>query len=125
MATEVTLTKADGTELQADVKHIATQVNAELDIPWIPEGTEQIWIEWGIGKIITLVPPDLLSVLVDAADGLTPEEIAKHTDTLVELANQVIDLPYVPEVVEASLIRPVVSGLFSFLVQGKALSLQP
>lgn len=101
-----------------DLKHIATQINAHLDIPWVPEAVEQYWIEWMIDKVISVVPGDLLLLMADAADGLTADEIAKWEVPLTDAANELIDLPYFPESVEAALIRPIVRQLLQFAATG-------
>lgn len=109
--------------LTSNLPHIASQLNATLDVPWIPEAVEQKWIEWILGKIASIIPEKVIEAVVNAADGLTPEEIADLENTLVPLANKVIDLPMIPESVEESLIRPVVKALLSFAVQGQSLTL--
>lgn len=104
-----------------DIKHIATQINVELDIPWVPESMEQAWIEWCIAKILTVVPAQVVQFLADASDGLSAEEITKYETEITDAANALIDIPMLPEVVEASLIRPVVNQLLQFATQGKFL----
>lgn len=104
-----------------DIKHIATQINVELDIPWVPESMEQAWIEWCIAKILTVVPAQVVQFLADASDGLSAEEITKYEAEITDAANALIDIPMLPEVVEASLIRPVVNQLLQFATQGKFL----
>lgn len=104
-----------------DIKHIATQINVELDIPWVPESMEQAWIEWCIAKILTVVPAQVVQFLADASDGLSAEEITKYETEITDAANALIDIPMLPEVVEASLIRPVVHQLLQFATQGKFL----
>ena len=106
-----------------DIVHIAAQLNAEFDIPAIPENVEQVWLEWIVGKIAQVLPPELITLLTDAADGLTDEEITEHTETLTKLANQIIDIPLLTESIEASLIRPVVKQLLSYAKTGRALTL--
>lgn len=106
-----------------DVEHVAAQLNAQFDLPFIPESVEQAWLEFLVGKIVQVISGDLVQVLVDAANGLTPEEIEADTETLTRLGNQIIDIPVLTENMEASLIRPVVKQLLSYAVAGKALTL--
>lgn len=106
-----------------DVVHVASQLNAQFDVLWIPESVEQIWLEWLVGKIVQVLPPELISLLTDASDGLTEEEIAAHTEELTTLANGIIDIPVLAESIEASLIRPVVKQLLSYAKTGQALTL--
>lgn len=106
-----------------DLKHIATQVNAQLDIPWVPEAMEQIWIEWGIGKILGVIPSSIISMLADATDGLTADEISKYETIITDLANGIIDIPVLPETIEFTLIRPIVRQLLQFAAVGNSMSL--
>lgn len=108
-----------------DITHLATQLNAALDIPWVPEAFEQKWIEWTLAKIVTVIPEEVVACIVDAADGLTESEIAKYEVLITDLANKLVDLPILTESMEAALIRPVVHQLLFFAVKGKALTLAP
>lgn len=106
---------------ELDLKHIATQINAELNVPWVPETMEQTWIEWTIGKILAVVPGPIVKFLADASDGLSDEEIAKYEVSITEAANALIDVPYAPEMIEAALIKPIVHQLLQFAKSGKFL----
>lgn len=106
---------------ELDLKHISTQINVELNIPWVPEAMEQAWIEWAIAKILAVVPGPVVKFLSDASDGLSDEEIAKYEVTITEAANALIDIPYAPEVIEAALIKPIVHQLLQFATSGKFL----
>lgn len=108
-----------------DITHLAAQLNAALDIPWVPEAFEQKWIEWTLAKIVTVIPEEVVACIVDAADGLTESEVAKYEVLITDLANKLVDLPMLTESMEAAIIRPVVNQLLSFAVKGKALTLAP
>jgi hypothetical protein len=107
----------------ADITHLATQLNATLDIPWVPESFEQKWIEWVLAKAISVIPAEVVECIVGAADGLTESEIAEYEVTITNLVNKLVDLPVLSESMEAAIIRPVVNQLLSFAVKGKALTL--
>jgi hypothetical protein len=109
----------------ADIQHLAAQLNATFDVPFIPEHVEQIWIEWVLAKVLTVIPADIVRFVVDASDGLTEAEIAKYEVSLTSLVNSIIDLPVLTESMEAAIIRPIVNQLLSFAVKGKALTLAP
>lgn len=112
------------TQLAAtDITYLATQLNASLDIPWVPEAFEQKWIEWVLAKAITVIPEEVVACIVDAADGLTEVEIADYEVLITDLVNKLVDLPVLSESMEYALIRPVVNQLLSFAVKGKALTL--
>jgi len=106
-----------------DVKSLATQLNAHIDVPFVPEAFEQLWIEWILGKAIGVIPAELVKFLVDASDGLTDEEITYYEDLLTQLVNSIIDIPLLSEDMEEKLIRPVIHQLVQFAMTGKALTL--
>lgn len=105
-----------------DIKHISNQINAEFAIPLVPEGMEQIWIEWCLAKVLSVVPTDIVRFLADAADGLSEAEIAHYELVITDAANAIIDVPYTPEAIEAALIRPVVNQLLAFAAKGVAIT---
>lgn len=105
-----------------DIKHISNQINAEFDLPFVPEGMEQIWIEWCMAKVLSVVPSGVIKFLADASDGLSEEEIAAYEVSITDAANLIIDVPYAPESVEALLIRPVVNQLLAFAAKGMAIT---
>lgn len=102
-------------------KKAAAGFNKELDVPFIPEGQELVWIEWAILRIAPIVPQSLRQLAIDASDGIQLNEIQRLEDTLVAYANEKIDIPYTPEFVEERFIRPVVSAVVSALATGVAL----
>lgn len=106
-----------------DVVHVAAQLNSQFDLPFIPESVEQAWLEWLVGKLMQVISPDLLDIIADAADGLSPEEIDQATIKLTKLVNNKIDIPVLTESMEARLIEPVVRQVLGYAVEGKALTL--
>ena len=106
-----------------DIEHVAGQLNAQFDLPWIPENVEQAWLEWLVGKLMGVISPDLLDIIADAADGLSPEEIDQAAIKLTKLVNDKIDIPVLTESMEARLIEPVVRQVLGYAVEGKALTL--
>jgi len=105
-----------------NITHLANQLNAEFDLPWVPEGVEQVWIEWVLTKIVSIIPLGIVEMLVSAADGLNPAEAKAAEDRITALANKLIDIPALPENLEEALIRPVVRQLLTFATRGRALS---
>lgn len=106
-----------------DIVQLASQLNVELNLPYIPESVEQKWIEWILTRVVKVVPSDLVAILVDAADGLDTEERKAAENKLVALANRLIDIPVLPEPVEESLIRPIVRQLLTYATEGRALTM--
>ena len=110
---------------EADIQHLAAQLNLTFDLPFIPEVVEQKWLEWVLAKAIVVIPAEIVRFIIDAADGLSEPEIAQYEVVLTNLVNQIIDLPMLTESMEAAIIGPVVNQLLSFAVKGKALTLAP
>ena len=106
---------------EADIKSLATQLNAHIDVPFIPEAAEQVYIEFVLGKAVGVIPAELVIFLIDASDGLTAEEIQHYEDLITTAVNKIIDIPIVSENMEESLIRPVVHQLVQFALSGVAL----
>ena len=109
--------------MAVDITALATELNATLDLPWVPESVEQKWIEWVLARVVTVVPEKIVVFLANAADGLSLEEIALAEDEITKLANKLIDIPMIPEGIEEGLIRPVVRQLLTFAQTGKSLTL--
>lgn len=108
---------------EADVKDLATQLNAHIDVPFIPEVAEQVYIEFVLGKAVGVIPAELVIFLIDATDGLTAEEVRHYEDLITTSVNTIIDIPLVSETMEESLIRPVVHQLVQFALSGVALQI--
>lgn len=106
---------------EADVKDLATQLNAHIDVPFIPEIAEQVWIEFILGKAVGVVPAELVIFLIDASDGLTAEEVRHYEDLITTTVNTIIDIPLVSENMEESIIRPVVHQLVQYAMAGVSL----
>ncbi len=105
-----------------DIKHISNQINAEFDLPFVPEGMEQMWIEWCIAKVLSVVPAEVVKFLASASDGLSEEEISAYEVSITDAANAIIDLPFAPEAIEAALIRPIVNQLLAFAAKGLSIT---
>jgi hypothetical protein len=108
---------------EADVKELATQLNAHIDVPFIPEVAEQVYIEFVLGKAVGVIPAELVIFLIDASDGLTAEEIQHYENLITTSVNTIIDIPLVSETMEDSLIRPVVHQLMQYALSGVALQI--
>lgn len=109
--------------LTADITHLAEQLNDALDLPWVPEVVEQKWIEWVLIRVVKVVPVEVVAIITSAADGLSLEDLQVLEDKIVKLANDLIDIPMIPEGVEEGLIRPIVRQLLTFAQTGRSLSL--
>jgi hypothetical protein len=97
---------------------LAKRINVSLDIPFLSETQEQVYILWMVGKVAPRIPQSIKDFIFDAADGISPEELGRLEDVLVNVLNQYIDLPILGESAEAMLIRPVVSAVLDLASDG-------
>jgi hypothetical protein len=103
------------------VTDLINKLNDQVDVPFVSEDKERIAIEWLVGKIAPHVPEWLLAFMATAADGITVDEVRQHEEVIVAEINKIIDLPGVPEFVEAKLIGFVVHGLLDYALKGNAI----
>jgi hypothetical protein len=106
---------------QAVIDDLVNELNANLDVPFIPEGQEERAIRWAVGLITPNLPEWFIEFAASAANGLTEEEMRVHEDVLVIEVNKLVDVPWTPESIEAALIRPVIHHLLGYAVLGKVM----
>lgn len=109
--------------LEIDVDALATRLNAQINVPLIPETAEQIWIVWILRKALTVVPAEVVVFLIDSSDGLTPAEVQHYEDLVTQLVNDVVDVPVINEDMESNLIRPVVRQLMQYALSGVSIKI--
>jgi hypothetical protein len=63
------------------LKRIATAINAQIDVPVVPEFVEQAVMETGLG----FLPPQYVAWIQSAADGIDDTEAADLTAWLTDL----------------------------------------
>ena len=100
---------------------LAKRINVSLDVPFLNETQEEAYILWVIRKAVPYIPDSTRQFVMDASDGLSSDELARIEDFLVVVLNQYVDIPIVPESVEATLIRPVVGAVLDLARQGLSL----
>jgi hypothetical protein len=105
------------------IDDLVKKLNAELDVPFVPESAEEKAIRWIVEKVAPHVPEWALVAMATVADGVTKEELEKLAEVLVAEINKLVDLPGVPEVVEAKLISFVVNGLLDYALAGNKIPL--
>ena len=106
---------------QLTIEAVANALNANLDLPFIPESGEQYYCNWIAAKIVPVIPEWVATFIVSAADGLTEAELQHHENSLTAELNKLIDLPWAPEFIEEQLIRPVVKLILGYAVKGNEL----
>ena len=91
------------------IEGLTLAVNMAVDIPFVGEETEGKWFASIIAVIVPHIPQDVRPLLIDAADGLTAEEIDRHAEAITELVVDQIDdsVPFFAR----PLVRPALRGL--------------
>lgn len=100
---------------------LANRINTELNIPFLSEDQEGELILWVVRKVAPMIPPSIRTFVMDAADGISLDELGRLEDTLVAVLNQFVDIPLLPESAEAALFRPVVGAILDLAKQGLSL----
>ena len=100
---------------------LVARINLSLDLPFIGEDTERVAIEWVVDKVVPLIPESIRQFVLDAADGVSDDELKRLEDVLVNVLNTYIDIPWMPESIEAQLIRPVVQSVLDVARPGVSL----
>jgi len=103
------------------VDALVIKLNAELNLPFATEGQEARIIRWAVNLVSVVLPEWVVPFLESAVDGLSPLDILQHEETLVTELNKLIDIPYIPEVMETAVIRPVVHAILEYALIDKQL----
>lgn len=96
------------------IDRVVPQLNAEIDFPWANEQQEADVIRMAVTKMANILPLGLLDFMTSAADGLDDAEIKRWEDLFVNFLNERVDVPWMPEGMEAAVLRPLVSALLAF-----------
>ena len=103
------------------VDALVIKLNAELNIPFATEGQEERILRWAVNLVSAVLPEWVVPFLESAADGLSALDIIQHEETLIKELNKLIDIPYIPEAMEAAVIRPVVHAILEYALVNKQL----
>lgn len=103
---------------QGVVDDLVRKLNAELDVPFVPESAEEKAIKWIVEKVAPHVPEWALVAMATTADGVTKEELTTLSAVLIAEINKLVDLPGIPEMVEEKMIGFVVNGLVEYALEG-------
>lgn len=102
-------------------REILKRVNEELDVPFVGEDTEALVLGMIISPLLNRVPVRLLPLMLDSLDGLSREEFESHVDSLTDAINELIDVPYVAEMLEGRLIAVALRSALSPMLKGESL----
>lgn len=97
---------------EEEIKDLAVRLNAKINVPFIDEtGEERILIKI-IFKIDNFLydhlPNEFYDVIRSSDRGISDKEAKRLVRRLTKLANEKIDIPYIPEVAEKFAIKFVI-----------------
>ena len=100
-----------------EIKELVGRLNKKIDIPIIGEGKEECILKKVIIKIDDLLyynlPNEFYDLIRSLDEGIDDEEAKRLIAKLTKLANSNIDIPYIPEAVEAIAIKFVIGVLIN------------
>jgi hypothetical protein len=106
---------------RAVVDDVVAKLNAAVDIPFVGEVTEGVYIEKLVALVSDHLPPWVVQFMASAVDGLTVDELAVHEDVIVaDLVKRINLSKLLPDFVEAKLIRYVVHTILEYAREGFA-----
>jgi hypothetical protein len=101
------------------IETLVSRLNVELDVPFIGEEAEASILRWCVTQASPFIPSKLRGAVLSAADGIDEQELATIEEIVVDLINENIDIPWLPESQEASLVfRPIVKALSGYAKLG-------
>lgn len=103
-----------------DAEHIADQILAHAPT-WL--ALMKPLVVKTMEALASQIPAGLLDLLTDASDGLDDAEIDTWKVKLAKMADDAINIPKVPDWVEAYVFSAIVGYLLEFARHGKALTL--
>lgn len=103
------------------VEALVKRINVELDVPYFSEATEARAIRWVVDKTIVGLDDEIVEFLHDVADGISENEKRLLENMAVKFINSQIDVPFVPESLEETIIRTVVSAVLDLALSGSSL----
>ena len=107
---------------EALVLVLAQKVNEKVNIPFLSESKElKVFfkiIRWIDKELYKILPNEYYELIHDSTDGISEEEAENLRTRLVPLINKVIDIPILPEGVEAFIIDFVLNLIIKAMIKG-------
>lgn len=97
-------------------EQVVDQLVSAVSVPSLSAGVKRYFIDWIVRLATPYVPGWVASLMVDASDGLSAEELKKHEDSITKEVTELVQFPYL----EGLLVRPVVRALLSYAAKGVA-----
>lgn len=104
---------------------LANKVNKKVNIPFLSEDKEFTVffkiIRWIDKELYKLLPNEYYALIHDSSDGISEDEAENLKSRLVPLINKVIDIPILPEGVEAFVIDLILGLIINAMIIGFSL----
>ena len=97
---------------------IVRKVNAEVSWPGSNEAEEARVIRIAVVKIANVLPPLVLRTITDAEKFLSAGRRELAVELILEFLNERVDIPWLPNSVEAWILRPIVEGVIAYAEEG-------
>lgn len=93
----------------------------ETSSKWFTDQGKVLFAKAAALKIVDAIPTFILQKAADVSDGISQDEIKMWKQDLITIINGRIDLPFVPETVEATIIEPLVDVILKAAQEGLSL----
>ena len=104
------------------IETLVTRLNEAIDVPLLGEEAEARMLRYIVTKAEPLIPPEWRPVMLSVADGIDSTELDRAERYFAHACNATIDIPWVPETQEATLVwNPLASMLRGYAEAGLAL----
>ncbi len=105
----------------AQIEKFANSLVENIDIPFMPKNREQAIAKKIVGRfddfLWETLPDEIYELINDASDGLDQKETNKLISHLTKVANKRINIKYLPEDVEADIIRYLLRKILKHLMK--------
>lgn len=102
---------------EEEIEAFATRINEKCDIPLVSESGEQSILRKIVLRVDNFLydnlPNELYDMVRDVDKGISDKEARKLIRRLSKLANDKLDIPYVPEGVERVIFRLIISTVIN------------
>lgn len=112
-----------------EVNALVNKINKDINLPFLNEEKEAVVffkiIRWVDRQLYALLPNEYYSLVHDATDGISQEELVRIRHRVTPLINKVVDIPILSEGLEEALIGIILDLILSAMVKGLRLEQKP
>lgn len=109
---------------QAVIDDLVNKLNAQTDIPFVSEETEEKCIRWIVERVVPFVPEWAVVAMATVADGVTLEEVETLRKVMIDEVHKMVDRPGIPDWVERQAISFVVTAMLEYALKGNQMPVQ-